>query len=116
VLGDDALVARAEIDMAEQAEQFVGTVAAQDIGLVQPVHFGDRLAQRRGLAVGIDLQMAGALLEGVDRLRAGAHRCFVRRQLEDPRDTGGMLLAGHIGGNVEDTRTRSGLHAVAAHR
>jgi hypothetical protein len=53
VLGENPLVAFAEIGLAEQAEQFVRAVAAEDVGRVQPVHLGNRLAQAMRGAIGI---------------------------------------------------------------
>ena len=44
VFGDDRLIAGAEIDMADQAEQLIGAVAAHDIGGVQTMHAGNCFA------------------------------------------------------------------------
>ncbi len=43
VLGEDRLVAGAEIGLREQAEKLVGAVAADDVGRVEPVRRADRL-------------------------------------------------------------------------
>ena len=77
MLGDHSLVAGAEIDVAEQAEQFVGTVAAEDVGGIEPVHVGDRLAQLRRLPIRIALELVGSGTDGRDRLGARAKRRFI---------------------------------------
>ncbi len=115
MLGDDAFVTGTEIGMAEQAQQFVGTVAAENVRNVQPMHIGDRLTQFLGLPVRIPLQMLGRTAEGLDGLRAGAERRLVRGKLEHARNARCMLLARHIGGDIENAGTRDGLAHFHAH-
>ena len=79
------------------------------------MHGGDRLAQFQRLPVRIDLQMIRRLPEGLDSLGAGPERRLVGGQLEDPRNAGRMFLAGHIGGDVQDSRTRNRLVDDDAH-
>ena len=69
--------------MTKQAEQFVGTVAAEDVCRIETVHGGDCLAQFDRLPVRITPQIVGNRLEGLDCLGAGAERRFVGRKLVD---------------------------------
>jgi hypothetical protein len=80
VLGEDRLVAGLEIGMGEQAEQFVGTVGTDDVGRVQPVRLGDRLAERQRSAVGIEFQPIEFRPRRLDRRRRRAERALVGGQ------------------------------------
>ena len=115
MLGDDRLIAGRQIDVAEQAEQFIGPIAAHQVGDVEAIDGGDRLAQFDRLAVRIDFKLGRSLLEGLDRLRAWPQRGLVRRQLIDLGDTRRMLLARHVSGNIKDTGAWRGALDVCAH-
>ena len=115
VFGDDRLIARAQINVAKQAEKLVRTVAAHDIRDVETVHVGNRLAQRDRLTVRIDFQMAGSRAESLYRLRARPKRRFVGGELINLRDAVHMFLARNISGDIQNTRTRNRLAKLCTH-
>ena len=92
VLGEDRLVAGRKVGLGEQAEELVGAVGADDIGSVQPMRLGDRLAQPRRRAVRIEFELAGDLAHRLDRLRRRAERVLVRGQLVDLGHAAGAAL------------------------
>ena len=107
--GRNRLVALAEIDVRQQIEKFVGTRAADDAVGVEPEGAPDRLAQNPRRAFRIVLQMRGDALVGFDRLRRGAERRLVGRQLEHL--AAGFRLrafAGRVGRNIENAGIRHG--------
>ncbi|RXT27701.1 hypothetical protein B5U98_02605 [Bosea sp. Tri-39] len=115
VLSEHALVAIAEIDLGDQLQQFVRAGAADDAVGVEAVAAGDRLAQLRRRAVGIEFKLAGKVAIGRDRLGARAERGLVGGelvQLDAGRSRG---LAGDIGLDVEDAGTRDGAGGGQSH-
>ncbi|QTK81316.1 Hypothetical protein AT6N2_L0385 [Agrobacterium tumefaciens] len=115
VLGDDRLIARAQIDVAQQAKQFVRTIAAHDIRDVETMDIGNCLTQRDRLPVRINFQMARGRPESFDRLRARPKRRFVGRELINLRNAVHMFLAGNISGDIQNTRTRNRLAKLCTH-
>ena len=112
VLGENPLVAGLQVGLGQKAEQLVGTVRAQYVRGIEPVHFGDRLAQGSRGAVGIEFELLGKSAIGVERRWRGAQRRLVRRQLVDLLRSRRTVLAGHIGGDVHDTGFRFGARSL----
>ena len=82
VLGEDRLVARRQIGLRQQAEDLVGAVRADDVGRVQPMRLGDRLAQPASPSRPDKTPASPAsLAHRLDRLGRGAERVLVGRQL-----------------------------------
>src|SRR5690606_16690616 len=77
VLRIDALVARPKIGLREQAQKLVRTVRTQDVGRVEPVDLGNRLAQAGGGTIRVKLQMAARRLDRLQRRRRGAERRLI---------------------------------------
>ena len=66
---DDPFIARADEGRRKQVQEIVGPVAADDPARIETVAMGDRLAQRRVRAVGIEFEFAGRRSKGLDRAR-----------------------------------------------
>ncbi len=84
VLGEDDLIARPEIGIAEHLQQFVRAIAAaNDARGVEPEGCPDRLAQNPRAAFGILFEILLRLGIGGNGLRAWAQRVLVGGKLVD---------------------------------
>ena len=72
ILAHHRRIALAQKGLSEQVEEIVGAGAADDACRVNAVDLAERLAQQPRRALGIDLQLAGKLLIGRNRLGTGA--------------------------------------------
>jgi hypothetical protein len=106
VVGHDRFVARAEIGVGEQVQQFVGAGAADDAIRIEAEALADRLTQNARRAFRVVLKMRRAVLVRGDRLRRRAEWGLVGGQLVDFGNAGSLALARGIGGNIENARTR----------
>ena len=100
-------VAFPQIDLGQQVQEIIRAIAADDAIGIDAMHFAQRLAQQARRALGIDFELFGSGGKGGDRLRAGAERGFIGRELDRiaARLAG---LARHIGRNIENTGLRCG--------
>ncbi len=108
VLGENRLVALAEIGVRQHGQQLVGAGPADDARRVEAVVGRNGIAQRRGIAVGVALQGAGALAEGGNRLRARPERRLVGRQLDRLHARRKGAFAGNIRIDIENARPGRG--------
>ena len=79
------LVAGIEKNVAEQFEDFVGTVADNELIGAEPVTARELLAQREAAAVRIKLALLERALRRRHRTRRRAEGIFVGRELDDAR-------------------------------
>ena len=98
------VVAGLQIGLAEHVEDLVRAAAEDQPLRLQPEGLGDGVAQGRGAAVGIDMQLVDGRGEGGLGLGAAAQDVLIGRQLQRMRDPVDLGLAGDIGGDVEDAR------------
>ena len=67
--GDDPFIAWAYKRPRKQVQEIVGPVAADDPRRIETIAMGDRLAQRRVRAVGIEFEFASCRSKSLDRSR-----------------------------------------------
>jgi hypothetical protein len=104
--GEDALVARPEVGVRDEAQELVGARAANDAVRVEAVAAADGAAQRAGRAVGIARKLGGGGAVGGERARARAERRLVGGELDRLDAAGQAALARHVGLDVEDAGPR----------
>ena len=108
MLGEDRLVADAEVGVRQHRQDLVGAGAANDAVGVQPVARRDRSPQQSCRSIGIALQCAGDILERGDRLGAWPQRRFVGRQLYRLDPGGKLALARNVSVDFQNARLGPG--------
>ena len=108
VLGEQAFIARPEIGLGGDGQQFVRTRAADDAIGIYAMGRADGFAQQHGAAIGIIRQKMRRLQIGRPRMAARAVGRLVGGELEHLGDAGRLAAAGHIGVDGQHARTGHG--------
>ena len=104
---------RAKIGEREIENEFHRTCGTHDAFGLQPVGLGQRPAQLRNIAVGIELRLGDRRARRVDRVTASRYRRFIGCQVDHRANTG---LGKFVGCQRGDMRLRLQRHSVTSDR
>ncbi len=117
VIGHDRFVAGRQEGSRQQTENFIGTVAENDVVRRDLPPIGQRFTQAERPAIRVPVQRGSSLVQHGQRLGRRAQRIFVRGQLDDPGEAHLTLqffdrLARHVRAQGGDIWVNMQCHGV----